>query len=94
MSVKDKWPVVDLDALRGAYVTLYGQANDLMGRAAEHREEARRLELASKDHMDMARAASAAYVALGGDPALADNWYSWTYLGTNERKRDASVRGS
>ena len=74
---------VNLEALRGAYVTLTGQANDALGAAKAHRDEAARLEGRAKDYRDMAQAAMAAYLALGGDPSHAGDWYSWTYLGTN-----------
>lgn len=75
---------VNLKALRGAYVTLTGIANDHSSAATEARDAARRHELKARDYADMAQAASEAFVALGGDPKEATNWYSWTYLGTNK----------
>ena len=77
---------VDLPALRGAYVTLTWAANEASLNAKAHRDEATLMEARARDYRDMAEAAMAAYLALGGDPAHAGNWYSWTYLGTNEGK--------
>lgn len=78
---------LNLDALRGAYVSLKNIAREHRSSADAHRHEADRCELRARDYDDMAEAASRAYVEQGGDPALAKNWYSWTYLGTAEKSR-------
>lgn len=75
---------LNLDALRGAYVSLTSLANEHSGRAMTFRHEATLAEARAKDYRDMAEAASKAFVAQGGDPKDAQNWYTWTYLGTNE----------
>lgn len=77
-------PKVNLQALRGAYVSLTSIANDHRRQADEMRSEADRHERLAHDYGDMAKAASDAFVELGGDPKDATNWYSWTYLGTNK----------
>lgn len=75
---------LNLDALRGAYVSLAKISNQHFNRARALREEADQAEASAKDYRDMAEAASKAFVAQGGDPKDAQNWYSWTYLGTNK----------
>lgn len=73
-------------ALRGAYVTLWDEANDYRRSAEDHRQAAVECDLKAKRIEAMALAAADGWVALGGDQKLARNYYSWCYQLPEERK--------
>jgi hypothetical protein len=73
-------------ALRGAFVSLKNTANSDRCAAEDCcRESERFLKRARRNDL-MAEACKLAFLKVGGDPEVADNWWSWTYEPSEQSK--------
>lgn len=74
-----KMEKAQLDALRGAYVTIKNRANDCRAQVHDMESQIEQSTKAAERYERMAEATKEAFLKLGGDPKVADNWYSWSY---------------